>query len=200
MINLIMKYMMEEEYIIYIFDSFDENNFPIFNSQNYKIGKLEYIDNILIPGNKYNFQVINGNSKGSFILNLNEVSYIKYQFFMCTSENIEFKIENSFRYFKYENYPCEKTFKKDDYMSLSLNNYETLSHTFKSDSEFLFLFNTITQSQTIYNQKNDIISIDVIEKNKLIIKFKGSYSGLNRFYIIIAKKDDFINVKSFLDI
>ena len=188
-----------EDYIIYLFDSFDENNFPIFNSQNYKIGKSEYINNLLSPGNKYNFQVIDGNSNGSIILNLNEVPYIRYQFFMCNSENLEFKIENSFRYFKYENYPCEKTFKNNDDMSLSLNNYEALSHTFKSDKEFLFLFNTISHSQNNYKTDYDIISIDEIEKNKLIIKFKTP-SGLNRLYIIIAKKDEFNNYKSFSDI
>ena len=131
-----------ENYIIYIFDSFDENNYPIFNSQNYKIDNIEYTDNLLTPKNKYNFEVIDSNSKGSIILNINEKPYIKYQFIMCQSENIEFKIENSNGYFEFSTYPYEKTFTYEYSLTFDLNNYEILSHTFNSDKKFLFWYNT----------------------------------------------------------
>ena len=189
-----------EKYIIYIFDSFDENNYPIFNYRNYEINEIEYFDNLLTQGNKYNFQVIKANSNGSIILNSNEINNIKYQFIMCKSKNIEFKVENSNGYFIKENYPYEKIIKENNSFLLNLNSYETLIHSFKSDNDFLFWYNTDGQSSSFYKNNYEILSIDEIDKNKLIIKFEDPYAGLNRFYIIIAKKDETNNIKSFSDI
>ena len=56
-----------EKYIIYIFDSF-QNNIASLNSDNYNISNAIYVNNLMTPGNKYNFEIIQPNSNGSLIL------------------------------------------------------------------------------------------------------------------------------------
>jgi hypothetical protein len=80
-----------EDYIIYIFDSFDNNNMSYFNSENYEISNPEYIKNLLTHENKYNFEVIPPNSTGNIILSPKQPQ-MKYQFLMCQSTEIKFKI------------------------------------------------------------------------------------------------------------
>ena len=58
----------DEKYLIYILDSYQES-FPKINLNNYEIGSLEYTDNLITKGNKYNFEIIPKNTKGSLILN-----------------------------------------------------------------------------------------------------------------------------------
>ena len=77
-----------EDYIIYIFDSLDINNFPTFNSENFKIDNIEYFDNLLTPRNKYNFELIKANSTGFIILNLNNIDNILNISFLCVKVKI----------------------------------------------------------------------------------------------------------------
>ena len=190
-----------EDYIIYIFDSLDINNFPTFNSENFKIDNIEYFDNLLTPGNKYNFELIKANFTGSIILNLNNIDNIKYQFVMCKSENITFKIENSNGYFKnISNYPYEQIIKKDNVTIFGLNNNEILSHSFESDDDFLFIYNTERQIRNLQKNYYTIHEIKEIETNILLIKYEKDYASFNRFYIIVAKKDEINNRLSFSDI
>ena len=136
-------------------------------------------------------------------MDLQEKSSIRYQFLMCNryqSQNIEFKIENSNGFFKDEKYPYEQMITQQDSIIFDLNNYETLVHSFKSDKRFLLWYNTEKLNQLANNNYGSISSIYEVYKIKIIIKFNGPYFNMNRFYILIAKKDDLNNAMSFYDI
>ena len=190
---------IDEDFIIYIFDSYDNNSMPYFNSENYEISNPDYIKNLLTPGNKYNFEVIQPNSTGNIILNPKQ-SQIKYQFFMCKSSEIKFKIENSRNYFENE-YPYEQIINKNEMKIFKIIYKETLVHTFKSDNEFLFVYNddsSLTHVNRHYYGAR-ILSINEIKNNIIRINIEAAYSSFNRFYSIVAKKDNLNNKNSFSD-
>ena len=186
----------EMKYIIYIFDVLDENNIPSFNSEDYTISDISYINNLLTPGNKYNFEVIQPDSKGSIVLNF-KGNAVAYNILKCNSKYIKFKIENAKGYFDDNNYPFEETISENKYLNMHFKSDEILLYSFESDNEFLFAYN----EDSSYGETNvnnfKILSIKQIEENVINLSFNGPYGGYNRFHIIIAKKDGSNNVNSF---
>jgi len=200
--NLNLNIDENEDYIIYIFDSFDNNDMPYFNSENYEISNPEYIINLLTPGNKYNFEVIPSNSTGNIILSPKQPQ-MKYKFLMCKSTKIKFKIENSRGDFENnQSYPYEQIIQKDEMTIFNLNYNETLVHTFESDNEFLFAYNDDNSSDYASWKRSrfNIISINEIKANNIRIILDTPYSSLSRFYLIAAKKDELNNKDSFSNI
>ena len=190
-----------ENYIIYIFDSFNDDGNPIFNYQNYEIDNIIYFNNLLTLNNKYNFEIISANSNGSIILNLIDKQSIRYQFYTCKSKEIKFKIENSNRYFKSNEYPYEETINENKMISLDLNNNETLVHSFESDNEFLFVYSDDMKDNYRNNGNLQILFVYEISNNiiRIIIK-RPYYYTLDKYFIIFAKKDKSNNIESFSDI
>jgi len=192
----------DEKYIIYIFETIDESNIPILNSNNYKISDITYISNLLTPGNKYNFEVIPSNSEGSLILSTKNKPNIVYQFITCKSKEIKFKVENSNNLFKSGNYPYQQTINESKTISLNLNDNEILSHTFSSNDEFLFIYFILNKyEQYEYDYENKEYSINSFEKisdNLFRLEFTPAYIDSNdKYYIIISKKDELNNKESF---
>ena len=188
-----------EEYIIYIFDKYGS-----FISNNYKIGNITYIDNLMSPKNKYNFEIIPKNTSGSLILNSLNKPEIKYQFILCKNEinnNLRMKVENSNHYNKYF-YPYERTIRNED-LELEIDDNEILSHTFELDSKFLFVYDFFYSSSSYnYYSKNElnVNSITQFTKNNILIIFNSAYqSGQNQYYIIVGIKNEFNNIESFSD-
>ena len=136
-----------EKYLIYIFEKIDETDIPVLNSQNYKISEITYIDNLLSPGNKYNFEVIPPNSEGSLILSIKNKPNIIYQFITCKSQEIKFKVENTNKKFESQKYPYQKSINENKVLSLNLNDNEILSHSFISDNEFLFIYFILNKNE-----------------------------------------------------
>jgi hypothetical protein len=155
-----------EKYIIYIFETINESDIPVLNSQNYKISDITYNNNLLTPGNKYNFEVIPPNSEGSLILSLKNKPNIIYQFITCKSKEIKFKVENSNALFKKEDYPYQATINQSKIISLDLNDNEILSHSFTSDNEFLFIYFILNKFESYgnYGYENKEYSIESFEK------------------------------------
>ena len=190
----------EMKYIIYIFDKLDSNNIPSFNYDNYIISDFSYIDNLITPGNSYNFEVIQPNSNGSIILNTQGPSYVKYQFYKCNSKTIKFKIENSKGYFDSYDYPIERTITQNKYLNLYYESNETLLHSFESDNEFLFIYNEYNYFSKGNENDIEIISVKEIVENIIILEFNETISKNGRYYFIIAKKDNLNNVNTFSDL
>ena len=200
--NIDLNIDENEDYIIYIFDSFDNNNMPYFNYENYEISNPEYINNLLTPENKYNFEVIPPQSTGNIILSPKQ-SQVKYKFLKCKSKNIKFKIENSRGGFEnIQNYPYEQIIQKDEMKIFKLNYNETLVHTFESDNEFLFVYNDVRSSDRVNWESSsfNILSIYEIKTNIIRIILNTPYSSFCRFYLIAAKKDKLNNKDSFSNI
>ena len=192
----------DEKYIIYIFETFDESNIPILNSKNFKISDITYINNLLTPGNKYNFEVIPPNNEGSLILSTKNKPKIKYQFITCKSKEIKFKVENSNNLFKSGNYPYQQTINENKIISLNLNDNEILSHTFSSNNEFLFIYFILNKyEQYDYGRLNidySIESFELISDNLFRLEFTHAYFDSNdKYYIIISKKDELNNKETF---
>ena len=191
----------EMRYIIYIFDTLDKNKIPSFNSNDYTFSDISYIDNLYTPGNKYNFEVIQPNSNGSIVLNF--VSEVSYNFFLCKSEKIKFKVENSKGYFDKIGYPYEKNITENEQIGISYMYYssrEILLHSFESDNEFLFFYNEDFSFGDSNENEFKINSIKEIEKNIIRLIFETPYRSSSRKHIIIAKKSDSNNVTAFSDL
>ena len=205
----------EESYIIYLFDSYDENKFPLFNSDNYTISEPIYFESLLTPGNKYNFEIIQPNKNGALILEFmhkgreNELRLlrknIQYQFISCNNKNIQFKIENSKGYFDYDlsyheiEYPYKKNITESKSITFELySNYQTLVHTFESEDEFLFFYTDYSIINSFYpSYEFKIISTEQIKSNIIRVIFSGKYSSINKYHVIIAKKNEKNNINSF---
>ena len=195
-----------ERYLIYIFDSF-ENGLPIFNSEKYNINNIIYIDNLITPKNKFNFEIIPPNSTGSIILNSNYNLNFKYQYFSCKNEIINLRIENS----NYEYYfPYERTFDNSQFsyyynnFDISLDSKGILSHTFNSESDFLFVYSSYSSSTSDRVSRNNDLTIEsiyTVENNILGIIFKSAYeTNQDQYYIIVGIRDTNNNIESFSDI
>ena len=182
-----------EKFILYI---------ESFNKEKYKIGEITYVDNLITPKNKYNFEVIPANSTGLLILNVFSNRKKNYQFMMCKSKKIEFKIESSNGNFIEDehiiNYPFKETINNDSTIILYKRSNEILIHSFESDNEFLFSYSLDSFfSDAFY--KYSIISIYEIKKNILRVSFKPPTNNIEIYYILIAKKDEIINKDSLSD-
>ena len=191
-----------EKYYIYIFNKYCLTS---FNPKNYNLTKPIYINNLLNPKNKYNFEIIPSNHNGSIILNTINKLDINYQFMMCENKKIKFKIENPYGYSKADfnySYPYELIVDIDQSINFYLSVFTPpiLYHSFKSDTEFLFLYSTFS----IFNYEDCMehfisskISINKI-LNKLHIKFYHNYQNcLYYYFIIFAKVDEKNNFESF---
>lgn len=164
-----------EKYIIYIFNSNYENNMT-----NYKISNLEYLNNLLTPKNKYNFELIKANSEGTIIIDTKNKPSITYQIFQCESRQIKFKIENSNGYFKGKNDYLYMTINvdSDSFIDMNLNNNEILSHSFESDKEFLFAYFPENKDEIYekeYSAKPSIYSLGEISQNIFQLEFVPTF-------------------------
>ena len=190
----------EEKYIIYIFDSYDENGIPILNSGNYEISEITYVNNLLTPDNKYNFELISSNQNGSIIFNIKNKWSITYQFYTCEAKTIKFKTESSSGYIELHNYPYEEIIRRNQTINIYVKN-DTFSHLFESDKEFLFSYFIIDKYEENNKKENTnakIISIEEIDKNKLLLIFDSYYENkLTKYHIVLAKKDTTNNAQSF---
>ena len=166
-----------------------------------EIKNIEYVDNLLTPKNKYNFEVISGEKDGLLILNNFNNSHINYQLYICKNNEISFKIENDLGVFK-----NTTTINKNKKFIEQLQGKETLAFSFESNSDFLFAYSFIKNDEDkdyrIKKYDNPFIqSISYISKNKVRIYFSSPYeniySNIIRYYIIIAKKDDTYNLDNF---
>ena len=203
------KLYENEKYLIYIFDSINEKGFPTFNSDNYYIGDINYVNNLMTPENKYNFEVIPANPKGSIILNSVKKEKINYQFFICKNNEIKFKLRNIKGYFLNESisYPYEEIINENKNIYFYINNQsDTLINSFESNYEFLFIYSFYDKENGFYEFPDSepysyidlSLSVKEITYNNLEIKFKPSYSSyLNKYYIIVGKKTESNNKDSF---
>ena len=191
-----------ENYIIYIFDSYDENNLPILIDN--EISNIVYYDNLLTPGNKYNFEVISKNSNSNIILNSFNKRSVIYQFIRCKDDvsDITFRLEYSKGTYQriIRHY---SDFSSDDILAESLNKEEILVHSFQSYREFLFFYSFQNEKEPsyeeVYDYKPSIKYLEEISKNIVRIKFQPDYRNLRKYYIVIAKKDEVNNNKTFSD-
>ena len=190
-----------ERYIIYIFDSF-ENGLPIFNSNDYNINNIAYIDNLMAPKSKYNFEIIPPNSKGSLILNSYNKNKVKYQLKKCQNKNNQML---NLTIVSLNNFYRRYNIKDDNFndFEIRLSDYEILSHTFESDSELLFIYSFYSTSEIdSFQRKNDlsIIFINEIENNILQIMFNSAYEkNQEQYYIIVGIKNEINDMDSFSD-
>ena len=155
-----------ENYIIYIFDSYDENNIPILIDN--EIIEFGYYDDLLTPRNKYNFEVIPKNSKGSIILNLFKKFCFGYQFIICGNEKGSL-------YFHYSYSKNSHNIDIESY-SIMMNDgmyyvcpekEEIIYHSFSSDYEFLFSYNLKNIGESEYSKsdyKSEIIYLKEVSK------------------------------------
>ena len=174
-----------------------EKNF----SEKYIISNISYFDNLLTPGNPYNFQIIPQNPKGSIIFSLINKQSIQYKLLTCENEKIKFKIEKSSK--NITEYPSEYEINKKNeskIIKLDLKKDEIISHSFESEKEFLFtymFYNSDTYCYEILHYYS-ILSIDEISKNLLKVNFSPVYLRcLSQYYIIISKKDKNNNIETF---
>ena len=195
-----------EEYLIYFFDA-EENGLPVFNSDNYEFSEPTYLNNLLSPQNKYNFEILPKNPDGVILLHHFNQMVFYYQFLTCKSMEIEFKIENSLGYFqgKQTTYPHEETINENKNIAfISYLENEVLIHSFKSDNEFIFFYPQLyLYYDGFYNEvENDysIYYVNALSNAKILITFMYPYPDYNtRYFVIIANKDDINNLKSFSD-
>ena len=182
-----------EKFIIYI---------ESFNKEKYKIGQITYVDNLITAKNKFNFEVIPANFTGVLILDVFRIRKKYYQFMMCKSKKIDFKIESSNGIFFEDDHPIEYPFKKtinnDSTIIVYKYSNEILIHSFESDNEFLFSYSLDSFfSDAFY--KYSILSIFETKKNILRITFKPITNNKEIYYILLAKKDSLINNVSLSD-
>ena len=180
----------DEKYLIYI------SGINLTDSKISDNIGIEYVDNLATPKNKFNFEVIKGNSNGLLILDNLGIGYVNYQFFMCKNKNITYKIEDTSKAFK------EDTIYVDDKFSFDLTGYENLAHSFKSENEFLLVHSFTNRKPEIKNYYEMVIKgISPISDNKIQIFFNSPFNdnSLNKYYIIIAKKDDKNSIENFGD-
>ena len=187
----------EEQFLIYIFNDF-ENNLPIFkNDNNIEITQPVYYTNILTEGNKYNFEVIHGISDSSIILSVSNKKKAIYQFNSCSSKSINFNVKNS-----NGDINVQDTINGNPTKNIDLKNKnQILEHTFESDQEFFFLYSLMNNKiETCNTNENHVREFSAIEfpKNRIQVEFsQKNLNCLNKYYIIIAKSDYTNSISSF---
>ena len=199
-----------EKYIIYIFDSFN-NNIPHFNSEKYIIDNVTYTNNLLTPNNLYNFEFIEPNKNGSIILYSQNKYDIKYYFIQCKpkqdySTKMKMKIYNSNKNFYRASYPIDLDIQYySSYRTFDLEfNYQDqiLYQSFETNAKFLLIY-SFSNSELDYDSENYDYSITSLTLNKTLLKisFKSAYDRENKdiYYIIVGTKNDLNNLDSFAD-
>ena len=184
-----------EKYFIYMFDSIDEKNIPIFNAQDYSLTEPIYENNLVTQGNKYNFEIIPPNSNGSIILNSINRNIMNYQVLTCKSKEVNLTIENSNGFFPYyyTSYPYKQTINEDEETQFYFyGKNETIAYSFESDNEFLFFYSLENLEKYYICNSFDFLILSIIEVSENIIQIKynpASYC-LGQYHFIIAKKED----------
>ena len=101
-----------EKYIIYIFDSFDNNNF--YTITHNEIYNINYIDNILNPTSKYNIDLVPGNSNGYMIFNMISKPYFNQHILICDNKSIKYYSRRLNYYYSYDDEsPFKRTLEED---------------------------------------------------------------------------------------
>ena len=196
-----------EEFIIYLYNIYDESGIPHFDLDNYDVSEPEYFDNLITPKNKYNFEIIPPNTTGAIILDSIAKKRLLYQVFICKNKQLDFIINeretvvltNDFNY----NY------------NIKNKEYENVEIIFENSNEFLFAYSfeneAESESKPEYEEKENTnsflelyenpIYVNEVENNKIYVRIKlNKYKNdLNSCYIIIAKKDSLNNKDSFSD-
>ena len=188
----------EEKYIIYIFDSFDENNLPTFNEENWEFIE-NYFNNPITKGNKYNFEIIPNNSLESIILNSKNKSKVTYQIIACENQEFIINFVDSLNNIKEGG-----TFKEyNNYIDRDLNINIDLLQLIYSEKETLFAYHFHkSEHSDEKNSKNvfKILSANYLSKNILQINYNPSLMySLVEYHIIVSKKSDLNNNETFLN-
>ena len=201
--NLFEDRDYKEKFFIYVFEHYDEEGIPFYNNQNLIFGEPVYIDNLMTKGNKYNFEIIPGNSNGGIILNSLSKERVDYQFFTCKNNKIKFEISSSNGYFKDEiiNSPYEVEINKNKEITMSVSKNDILMHTFESENEFLFIYSFKDENDErdplIYTDLDIDIGYKDTFKN-ILIKFTPIYKyTLTKYFIVIGPKDETITEDNF---
>ena len=189
-----------EQYLIYLYDSLDEENLPTFNNNsNITIQEPIYYPNLLTKENKYNFEVIPQYSNGSIILNAINKKKAKYRFYNCSGLDIHFNLKNT------SGDIYNESFNGITMLDFDLNNKNNiLEHSFYSNEEFLFLYSFLNPKieplcKKMINHNKELTIIES-PKNRIHIKFNQQYINcLNQYHIIITganedKLDDFCHI------
>ena len=182
-----------EHFIIYIYS---------FNKEKYEISNINYIDNLLTTNNKHYFEVIPANSNGVIILNGFTDIYNNghYQFLMCKSKEISFKIDSSNGELYGNEYPITETINEDKQIIDGIfRNTDILIYSFKSDNEFLFSYSFNKYIESPNGLDYSIGSLFECKKNMIHIKFNPISEKAEKYYILIAKKDEINNAETFSD-
>ena len=203
-----------EKYLIYFYKNYENDYFELINKEIYNISKPIYVDNLLTKNNKYNFEVIQpnqnninnsnntNNTNGVLLLNTIKKKRIIYQFYLCKNKQINFKLYNNRNKIKNQNsYPYNKIIYNNEKITIDLNDYETLAHSFESLYEFLFIYNfdDLRGNITENLKKNDIF-INKLYKNNIQVIFNPQFiDDLVQYHIVIAKKDEINNKETFID-
>ena len=175
-----------EKYFVYIYTNRDEGGIPFYNDKAYTFGEPEYLDNLMTKGNKYNFEVIPGNSKGGIVLNSLLKKQVNYQFFKCKNDKIKFEVSNS------NDNSTKEEINNDKDIKYTVNTNEILMHSFESKDEFLFVY-SFNDEENISIEKPDKLKIKSIKnkKNNIIsIEFNSNYKKtLTKYFIVIGPKN-----------
>ena len=189
----------EEKYIIYIFDSFDENNLPTFNNENWEFKEPISVNNSITRGNKYNFEIIPA-SDSEFI---NIIFYSKnkpsftYELIGCENQTIQFNYINSIGSIQGDYTLIDPI----NYINKDLNNEESIANLIASQNEVLFAYHFHNPEDNYGKYSQDeykIISVNELNKNTLQVNFSPSLlNSLVQYHIIISKKSELNNIESF---
>ena len=188
-----------EKYIIYIFDSLDNNNF--YTITHNEIYNINYIDNVLNPTSKYNIDLVPGNSNGYMIFNMISKPYFNRHILICDNKSIKYYSRRLNYYYSYDDEsPFKRTLEEDSITKANVDvNQDIHVESFESTKDFFhcYSFNNGKEYNTYKKYDASIISVDKISKNIIRIKFTGDNEYLRKYYVIAAKKDDSNNIESF---
>jgi hypothetical protein len=189
-----------EKYYIYLFQILDNNKLILLSNENVEIDTPIYFDSITKLNNKFNFNIIPRGNQNLILNTPNQFNYINYHFIKCSNDIINFNVTfsnytNDVHHIIDTNTIITKKIKKDKYN-------QTLIHNFKSDSEFLFLYdfsNKNSSDKYIYERKKnyEIKYLNLNSKNILSIGFSPVYTLYTEYFIIVAKKNQINNLYSF---
>ena len=186
----------EEKYIIYIFESLNENNLPIFNESDYTIN-FSFVDSFLTKGNKYNFEVVSRHfGEQQYLLFSKNKPNITYQFMICENNEIDFIISNlNWEIFIFN------TIDKNDGFTQKLSEEETLIHEIISNNDSLFAYqfhNPKERNEGQNHKMYSILSTDELEQNLFLIHFSPAFTeSLVQYHMILAKTDNLRNIDTF---
>ena len=191
-----------EVYLIYFFRKiYDDIN--LLSPNIFNISQPTYFDSIPINNPNYNFQVIKPNNNARLMLNVINKKRIKYQFYTCKNEEINFTIYNNYNnidIYTQSDFPYNKLIIDNQEISIYLETEETLVHKFEAKHEFLFIYSYSQKWDDYYDNYVDknFILINQITNNNLEVIFNPKYlNDLIQYHIIITKKDKLNNIFTF---